>query len=302
MRLLSMLGIALAAVACAFESPPPEPQTEATLDDAAMRGLEARTGGRIGMALVGEDGELLESWRGDERFAMCSTFKLALAAQILELAEAGELAMDEEIAFDESDMLSYAPIVERHVAQGSMTVEQLAAAISTHSDNSAANLLLERIGGPAAMTDFFRLHGDEVSRLDRIEPDLNENAEGDARDTTSPQAMATLVQRLVLGDALSENARAQLARWAIANTTGDNRIRAGLPEGWRVGDKTGTCGFGESGAANDVAIVWPPEGPPFVLAVYIDRPTAEPEEVEAAIAEIGDLAAFYITERDDLAE
>lgn len=295
MRLLAVLGIALATVACAPEEPQAEPEIEAILGDAVLGGIEARTGGRVGMALVSEDGELLRSWRADERFALCSTFKLVLSAQILELAEAGELGMDEEIAFDESDLLSYAPVVEQYLDAGTMTVEELARAISTHSDNSAANLLLERIGGPEAMTRFFRVHGDDVTRLDRTEPTLNENAENDVRDTTTPRAMAGLVQRLALGDALSTEAREKLADWAVANTTGDDRIRGGMPEGWRVGDKTGTCGFGENGAANDVAIVWPPDGPPFVLAVYIDRPTARPEEVEAAITQIGRSAALYVS-------
>lgn len=292
-----LAGMCLGLAACAPETPNAEPQIETILDDAVMRGLEARTGARIGLALVAANGELLKSWRGDERFALCSTFKLALGAAVLERVEAGELAMDDAIAFDESDVLDYAPIVAPRVREGSMTVGELAGAISTHSDNSAANLLLEEIGGPEALTEFFRRQGDAATRLDRIEPELNENAQDDVRDTTTPQAMAGLVQRLVLGDALGEEARTRLAEWAVANTTGDNRIRAGIPEGWRVGDKTGTCGYDEDGAVNDVAIVWPPIEPPFVLAVYIDRPTAAREEVEASIAEIGELAAFYMSER-----
>ena len=298
MRILAILGLALALVACAAEDPRAQADIETILDAGVLRGLEARTGGRIGMALLSADGELLKGWRADERFALCSTFKLALSGQVLELVEAGELSMDEEIAFDDSDMLAYAPVVEQHAGEGSMSVEELARAISTHSDNTAANLLLERIGGPEAATAFFRSKGDDVTRLDRTEPTLNENALGDPRDTTSPHAMAGLVQRLVLGDALSTDARTQLAEWTVANTTGDNRIRAGIPDGWRIGDKTGTCGFGQSGAANDVAIVWPPNREAFVLAVYIDRPTAEPDKVEAAIAEIGELAALYMTERN----
>ena len=261
-------------------------QAEA-LDEAAVAAIEQRIGGRVGVALVGADGEFLFGHRSDERFAMCSTFKLALSAAVLEAVAAGDLALDDVVTFGPEDILDYAPAVEEHAAEGQMTVGQLAAAISTLSDNSAANLLLERIGGPGAMTAFFRRHGDEVSRLDRTEPELNENAPGDERDTTSPEAMAGLVQRLVLGDALDPDQRDQLAAWAVANETGDNRIRAGIPAGWRVGDKTGSCGT----AYNDVGIVWPPDAAPFVLAVYVDRPSAEAAEVEAAIAELGQLAA-----------
>ena len=260
------------------------------LNYASLQRIEERLDGRLGVTLVDSSGEVLESYRGNERFAMCSTFKLALGAAILERAEAGELSMEDNIEYDSSDVLEYAPITGEHVDEGSMTVRDLAAAISTHSDNTAANLLLERIGGPSVLTRFFREHGDDVTRLDRTEPDLNENAPGDARDTTTPDAMAGLVQRLIFGDAMTEQARGQIADWAIANTTGDQRIRAGIPEGWRVGDKTGTCWS----AYNDVAIVWPPNGDPFILAVYIDRPDTTPRQINRAMAEIGAMAARYM--------
>lgn len=263
------------------------PAGEDALSAAALTAVEERIGGRVGVALVGADGTLRRDHRGDERFAMCSTFKLALSAAVLEEVAAGRMSLDDDVPFGEGDLLDYAPVAREHVAAGRMTVGELAEAISTLSDNTAANLLLAKIGGPAALTAFFRRHGDELSRLDRTEPALNENASGDERDTTTPRAMAGLVRRLVLGGALGDAAREQLAAWAVANRTGDNRIRAGIPDGWRVGDKTGTCGT----AYNDVAIVWPPEREPFVLAVYVDRPTAEAKQVEAAIAEIGRLAA-----------
>ncbi len=258
-----------------------------TLDEETIGAIEERIGGRVGVALVDSGGNLLQSYRGDERFALCSTFKLALSAAILEEADLGALSIDETISFGEEDILEYAPAVRENLARGEMTVDELAEAVSTLSDNTAANLLLDRIGGPEGMTAFFRRHGDEVTRLDRIEPALNENAPGDERDTTTPEAMAGLVQRLVFGENLSPASRQQLADWAVANRTGDARIRAGIPDGWRVGDKTGSCGT----AYNDIGIVWPPEGDPFVLTVYIDRPTAEPAFVDAAIAEIAALAA-----------
>ncbi|MEQ9663231.1 MAG: class A beta-lactamase [Parasphingopyxis sp.] len=285
--IFSALVLALGASACATQASDTESAaTLRSLDDSAMETMEEEIGGRIGVALMNERGETLYAWRGDERFAMCSTFKLALAAAVLERVEEGEFSIDDSIVFDQSDILSYAPVTSERVAQGEMTVAELAEAIITLSDNTAANLLLDRIGGPAALTTFFRDHGDEVSRLDRMEPELNENAPGDPRDTTSPVAMASLVQRLMFEPELSLASREQLGAWAIANETGDERIRAGIPDGWRVGDKTGTCGT----AYNDIGIVWPPEDDAFVLAVYIDRPEAEAEAVNAAIADIARLA------------
>lgn len=284
LKKIAPMMIALGLAACG--GAPEATVSDAALDHATMRTIEAEIGGRIGVALIDDDGETLYAWRGDERFAMCSTFKLPLSAAILERVEQGELTIDDSIRFGPEDVLDYAPVVSEHVDRGEMTIAELAEAISTLSDNSAANLLLERIGGPGGLTQFFRDHGDTVSRLDRTEPDLNENAPGDARDTTSPQAMAGLVQRLIFGTELNTGARAQLADWTIANRTGDDRIRAGIPAGWRVGDKTGSCGT----AYNDVGIVWPPEGDPFVLAIYIDRPEADGDRVNAAIAEIARLA------------
>lgn len=249
--------------------------------------LEQEVGGRIGIALVDAGGTLVDSHRGGERFAMCSTFKLPLAALMLDRDAEGDPSLDEVLPYDESDLLDYAPTVRERFSEGGMTVRDLAEAAVIVSDNTAANLLLERTGGPEALTAFFRRHGDAFTRLDRTEPTLNENAVGDERDTTTPKAMAGLLQRLALGSALPAGARDQLQDWAVANQTGDNRIRAGIPAGWRVGDKTGSCG----NASNDIGIVWPPEGDPFVLAVYIDRPTAETSEVDAAFAELARVAA-----------
>ncbi|MEM8695100.1 MAG: class A beta-lactamase [Pseudomonadota bacterium] len=291
---ISGLFVAACIVAGCAAEPQGSPQIEAILGDQVLEGIEQRIGGRLGVALTDDSGNLLRAYRGDERFAMCSTFKLPLSAAVLEQVDAGEMALEDAIAFGEADMVDYAPVAEQHMETGEMSVVDAAEAISTLSDNVAANLLLAAIGGPEGMTAFFRRHGDEVSRLDRTEPELNENAPGDERDTTSPVAMAGLIQRLMFGDALGEESRAQLAAWAIANRTGDNRIRAGVPEGWTVGDKTGSCGT----AYNDVGIIWPPSGPAFVLSVYVDRPTADSAEVDAAIAEIGELAVLYMTERN----
>lgn len=290
--ILGLCAASLFLAGCTAGPERPEPG-EAVFGDPALEGIERRIGGRLGVALVDDTGALLRSYRGDERFAMCSTFKLALSAAVLDRVETGDMALDDRIGFGEDDLLNYAPVAREFADRGYMTVAEAAEAISTLSDNTAANLLLEAIGGPEAMTEFFRRHGDTVSRLDRREPELNENAPGDERDTTSPSAMAGLTGRLMFEDALEEAGREQLAAWAVANRTGDNRIRAGIPEGWTVGDKTGSCGT----AYNDIGIVWPPSGRAFVLTVYVDRPTAAAAEVDAAIAEVGELAAQYMGQR-----
>lgn len=264
-------------------------------NDAAITAIERRIGGRIGVALIGADGRLEFAHRADERFAMCSTFKLALAAAILDMADRSQLSLDESIAYTRADLVSYAPVVEANLAKGSLTVGELAEAIVTVSDNAAANLLLNRIGGPPVLTAFVRRHGDPVTRLDRMETALNENAPGDPRDTTAPAAMARLARTLLLGDALAPASRQRLAGWAEASTTGLQRIRAGLPKGWRAGDKTGNCGT----AYNDLAIVWPDGAEPFVLAVYVDRPTAPQAAINPAIAEIGSLAAARASAKEN---
>jgi len=255
--------------------------------DAELAAIEQRIGGRVGVALLSGEGETLLAHRADERFAMCSTFKLPLAAAILDADEEGRLNLEDVVIYGREDLVTYSPVVEAHVVEGRLSVGALAEAIVTVSDNAAANLLLERIGGPAGLTAFIRANGDSVTRLDRTEPALNENAPGDPRDTTSPAAMASLVRRLITGDTLSEARRGTLFEWAAASTTGLQRIRAGLPPDWPVGDKTGSCGT----AYNDVAIIRAPGRGTAILSVYIDRPTAEEDAVLAAMAEIGRMAA-----------
>ena len=165
-----------------------------------------------------------------------------------------------------------------------MTVGELCSATVSLSDNTAANLLLARHGGPAGFTAFVRSLGDGTTRLDRTEPTLNEAKVGDPRDTTTPLAMLQTLQKLVLGDVLTAPSRAWLQRWLVETSTGDKRLRAGVP-GWKVGDKTGTAG--DSGTANDVAVLWPPAGgAPVLVTCYLTRSTAKPEQRDAAIAQV----------------
>jgi beta-lactamase class A len=245
--------------------------------------LEAKHGGRLGVAAIDTASGRQIVHRAEERFALCSTFKLLLGAAVLARVEAGELSLDRRVPYGPADLLSYAPVTTRRVAEGGMTVGELCEATIQTSDNTAANLLLPLVGGPVGLTKYLRTLGDTVTRLDRIEPDLNTNLPDDPRDTTTPAAMAATMAKLLTGPTLSAASRDQLNRWLVGTTTGDRRLRAGFPKAWKVGDKTGT---GDLGAANDVAIVWPHEGArPWLVAVYLSAPDAKPEEREAVIAE-----------------
>jgi len=252
-------------------------------DASPFADIEAGLGGRVGvMALDTGDGFEM-SYRADERFAMCSTFKWLLAAFVLSRVDRHEIALDEPLSYGPEDLLDYAPVAKAHVDTGSLTVEALCRAAVSISDNTAANLLLERVGGPVELTAFLRRSGDAVTRLDRNEPDLNTNIPGDERDTTSPRAMVGTMNRFLLGDLLSARSRDRLIRWLKETSTGLDRLRAGLPAGWLAGDKTGT---GVNGAANDVAIVWPPDRKPILIASYLSESEATSEARNAAHAEI----------------
>ncbi len=251
--------------------------------------IEVESGGRLGVALVDSRGALILGFNRDERFAMCSTFKAPLAAAVLAGAEAGRFGLEGQIGFGPADILDYAPVVEKNRKRGRLSMEELAAAAVEVSDNSAANLLLPMLGGPAGLTRFVRAHGDEVTRFDRTEPTLNENAPGDERDTTSPAAMAGLMARLLFSDLKPESA-SRLRGWLNASTTGGRRIKAGLPQGWSSGSKTGSCGT----AYNDVALVKSPSGEEYMLAIYLDRPTVDAKGAEAAIAETARAALGFL--------
>ncbi len=229
--------------------------------------LEAGFAGRLGVvALNTSNGEVL-SYRGDERFPLCSTFKAMLAAAILQRSKLTPGLLQERITYQKSELVSYSPISEQHIKDG-MTVAELCAATVQYSDNGAANLLMKLLDGPEGVTTFARSIGDHHFRLERWETELNTAIPGDLRDTTTPQAMAHSLQKLVLGEALPAPQRQQLQDWLRGNTTGATRIRAGVPASWQVGDKTGT---GDYGTTNDVAVLWPAGKAPVVLALYLTQ-------------------------------
>lgn len=249
-----------------------------------LAAIEARLGpgGRLGVAALDTGSGRRIAHRSGERFALCSTFKLALAAAILAETDRGARSLADEISFGAADLTDYAPVVRANLARGHLTIEALCTAIVELSDNAAANLLLRLLGGPPGLTAFFRSLGDPLSRLDRYEEALGSNLPGDARDTTSPAAMLGTMQRLLLGDVLSPASRARLLGWMEGATTGLQRLRAGLPAGWRAGDKTGN---GANGAANDLAIAWPPGRSPILVASYLSGGAADAAARDAVHAD-----------------
>lgn len=258
------------------------------VDGRSIAEIERRVGGRVGVfALDTGTGRSL-AHRAEARFPMCSTFKWVLAAHVLARVDRRELSLDGRVPYGPDALLEHAPATRAHLAEGSMSVAELAHAAVTLSDNTAANLLLARTDGPPGLTRFVRAHGDGTTHLDRDEPSLNDHDPGDVRDTTSPRAMAMLMRRLLCSDALSAASRARLVEWLRASETGKERLRAGLPKDWAVGDKTGT---GRRGAVHDVAIAWPPRRAPVLISAYLEGSEADVPVLVAAHAAIGAIVA-----------
>ena len=259
-----LAGLGLAVLAgCARDEPPAPPRTMSE-PPMALAGLEQRSGRRIRLLALDTGSGRAVAHRADERALMCSTAKVLIVAAVLARARTEPGLLERTVRYTRADLLEYAPTTERFVGVG-MTVGALCEAAIVVSDNTAANLLTGIVGGPAATTAYVRTLGDTTTRLDRLEPDLNETAPGDERDTSTPAAMAADLRALVLGDALDPAGRDRLTAWLVGATTGTEQIRAGLPRDWRVGDKTGSGAQGEN---NDVAVVWPPGRAPWVIAVF----------------------------------
>jgi len=244
--------------------------------------LEKIGGGRLGVAIHDAETGRRSAWRGRERFPMCSTFKLLAAALVLHRVDRGAESLDRRVLYGPEAIVAHSPATESRVASG-MTVGELCEAAITLSDNTAGNLLLASFGGPPALTAFAPRLGGGRTRLDRIETELNSAIPGDRRDTTTPLDMIEMMQRLLLGHALSAPSRTLLLGWLAANRTGGRRLRAGLPSGWEIGDKTGS---GENGTANDIGILWPPGRRPMLIAVYLTQSPGDPAARDAMIAEV----------------
>lgn len=254
----------------------------------ALAALEKRIGARLGVAALDTGTERFWGHRADERFPMCSTFKLLASAAVLARVDEGRETLDRRIRFGAADLVTYSPVTKERVGGEGMTLAELCEATMTLSDNTAANLILDSLGGPSAVTGIVRSVGDTATRLDRRETDLNTAIPGDPRDTTTPRAMTGTLRALVLGDRLSPASRERLAAWLVANKTGDARLRAGVPKGWRVGDKTGT---GAYGTANDVGVIWPANRKPLIVSVYITETKASLDDRNAVTAEVARVVA-----------
>lgn len=247
--------------------------------DARFAALERTYGARLGVYALATGSGATVTYRADERFAFCSTFKALAVAAVLHRNPLSHL--DKRVVFTRAEVNSISPVTQNHIATG-MTIRQLCDAAIRYSDGTAGNLLMRDIGGPARLTAYLRGLGDTVSRMDHYEPELNRGRPQDPRDTTSPRAIAADYRRLVLGDGLSADKRALLQDWLERITTGGKRIRAAVPSGWKVADKTGT---GDYGRAGDIAIVWPPHTAPLVMAIMSDRSGYSTPPQEALIAE-----------------
>ncbi|MBN9432422.1 MAG: class A beta-lactamase [Bosea sp.] len=282
-RLMALAGQGAAAALVL----PAAAQTASQADDglvASIAAIEKGLGGRIGVSIHDTGSDRRWTHRGDERFPMCSTFKLLAAAAILDRVDDGTDTLDRRLVIREEDLVDYSPVLESRVGGNGVTLATICRAAVTLSDNTAGNMMLKAIGGPEGFTAFMRSIGDDVTRLDRREPDLNTAIPGDERDTTSPRAMTASVETLLFGKALSPRSRRQLSEWMLDCKTGDGKLRAGLPKRWRIGEKTGG---GANGTSNDVAALWPPIRDAVIVSVFATGNEASPEARNAAIAAIG---------------
>jgi beta-lactamase class A len=252
---------------------------------AALARLERHNGGRLGVSVLDTASAEHAGYRADERFAMCSTFKFLLAAAVLQRVDRDQENPQRLVSIPSAPLIAHSPLSAPH-AGGAMSVAQLCQAILIQSDNTAANLLLESIGGPAGLTNFARSLGDTVTRLDRWELELNEALAGDVRDTTSPDAMTSDLKAILLGDVLSSGSRNQLTEWMVANQTGLDRLRANLPPAWRVADKTGN---NSEHTSNDIAVIWPAGKPPLIVCAYITQCPGPDAKRASMLARIGEL-------------
>ncbi len=250
--------------------------------------LENRLDARVGFAIYDLESEQSWEYRADERFAMASTFKVLACAALL---AGGETLTSTTVTINAEDLLAYAPVTERLVGK-EVEASALCEATMRTSDNTAANKVLEVLGGPDAVTNFVRTIGDQTTRLDRWEPELNEAQPGSALDTTTPHAMAASLRSIVLGEVLPTAEQEQIRSWLRSNEVGGPLLRAGVPANWRVGDRTGAGGHGTRGI---VAVMWPPGSKPVIAAIYLTETTASIEDRNAAIAEIGATLAAVLS-------
>ncbi len=282
-------SLLIAAVFASSACKPLEEESPSEFTE-TIRAMEQQTAGTIGVyALDTATGREL-THRADERFAMASTFKPLLVAAVLAEADRGGLDLDGAVGIEGVQIQPYSPFIDKLGDAQKVPIAELCDAAITVGDNTATNMLLDLIGGPEGLTRFLRDTGDDVTRLDRYEVELNTNVRGDERDTTTPRAMGASMSRFLFSDTLSGDSKKRLQDWLVASTTGSARLRAGLPDQWRVGDKTGT---GSNGAVNNVAVTWPPGRQPLIIAVYMSWSEMDAGTLSTYHAKIAALVAKH---------
>lgn len=246
--------------------------------------IERQLDARVGFAAYNlETGQRWE-YNADQLFAMSSTFKTLACASLLQRVDEGNEQLERRVKVSASDIVTYSPVTEAYADNREISLFELCEATMTTSDNTAANLILQAIGGPQAVTEFVRELGDSVTRLDRWETELNEATPHDERDTSTPNAMVSNLEKLVVGNALSPQSKNQLREWLVNNEVADGLFRSHMPDEWVIGDRTGAGGFG---SRSITAVIWPPEREPTIVAFYITETDASFEERNSAIAELG---------------
>ncbi|WP_440088342.1 class A beta-lactamase [Streptosporangium sp. LJ11] len=291
LALVPMAGVTATGHASAAPSTVPAAPAPGQIRAAKeLRALEASFKGRIGAYAVDTATGATIGHRSGERFPMLSTFKAMAAAAVLHRARTSEPGlMDKVVRWTAADLREHSPVTGKHVKDG-LTVARLCEAAVTRSDNTAANMLLRQIGGPAGLTRYLRTLKDPISRLDRWETELNDWSPKERRDTTTPASMGRDLRAVTVGNALHAKDRERLNAWLIANTTGDARIRAGLPRTWTIGDKTGTSS--RYGAGNDIAVVWPGRSAaPVIMSIYTNRRTADGAVDDKVVAKTATILA-----------
>jgi len=283
-RCLMIAPAALAGFAWFAAAPAAAASLISTRFEAALRQIERHSRGRLGVCVLDTLTDQRSGWNENDRFPICSTFKLLAAAAVLQRVDRGQEQLDRRVTIRSEDIVVYSPVTKERIGRAGVTMAELCEAAMTWSDNTAANLILASLGGPDAITGFVRSLGDTKTRLDRTEPDLNAAVPGDPRDTTTPAAMLNNIQALVLGDALSAGSRDHLTGWLLGNQTGNQRLRAGMPAGWRCGEKTGS---GDHGTSNDVGVAWPPQRPPIIVTAYLTEARIGFKQREATLADVG---------------
>jgi beta-lactamase class A len=253
-----------------------------------LKAIQKKIGGRMGVHVLDSQSGKRLALDDKSRFAMASTFKVPLVAALLWQVDHAAFPLTHTLPITRADLVPNSPILDEAIKKNAtqLTVRDLCGAAVGYSDNAAANILLRAMGGPDSLTSFMRSIGDETTRLDRMEPDLNSNLPGDERDTTTPYAMVESMLRIFTQDVLSLTSRAMLIDWMSTARTGTDRVRKGLPKGWQVGDKSGT---GDNGAFNDIVITWPPQRRPIFVAVYMSGSTLDAKQLAAAHAEVGEI-------------